>query len=240
MSKPRYQIVADQLRRDIKKGRYRVGTFLPTELQLCEMFQISRHTVREALRILMHDRMIMRKQGSGTMVIADARQRFSPSISSVQDLLQYAANTRLSILHTARIRADDEIAELLGCDAGTECVHLHGLRRAQKGAAPFCVSDIYRIADKDPLTKRLLEISDAVYALIEELESEPIGTVEQDISASTLPAAIATELDVAKSSVCLRIARRYFDTSGKLVVAAVNLHPGADFVYSMSLKNTTD
>ncbi|MFN5028974.1 MAG: GntR family transcriptional regulator, partial [Burkholderiales bacterium] len=94
MSKPRYQTVADQLRRDIEKGRHQVGTLLPTELQLCAAYEISRHTAREALRVLIHDRMIERKQGSGTLVIANSRQRFNHSISSVQDLLQYGANTR--------------------------------------------------------------------------------------------------------------------------------------------------
>ncbi len=238
MSKPRYQTVADQLRRDIEKGRYRVGTLLPTELQICESYEISRHTAREALRVLIHDRMIERKQGSGTMVIASSRQRFNHSISSVQDLLQYGANTRLTIKHTEKIPADEVLAEVLGCNVGTELIHLHGLRSAQKGEAPFCVSDIYRIADKDPLSKRLMEVSGAVYALVEELEIGHIGMVEQDINAAPLPPANAAELGVPKSSVCLRIARRYFDTSGKLIVAAVNLHPGSDFIYSMSLKQS--
>jgi GntR family transcriptional regulator len=236
MAKPRYQTVADQLRRDIEKGRYPVGALLPTELQICEVYEISRHTAREALRMLIHDRMIERKQGSGTLVIASSRQRFNHSISSVQDLLQYGANTRLTIKATERVQADDELADLLGCEPGTEVIHLHGLRSAQKGQAPFCVSDIYRVAGNDPLTKRLMEVSGAVYALVDELEIGHIGMVEQDINAAPLPAGNAIELGVPKSVVCLRIARRYFDTSGVLIVAAVNLHPGSDFVYSMSLK----
>jgi DNA-binding GntR family transcriptional regulator len=182
--------------------------------------------------------MIERKQGSGTMVIASSRQRFNHSISSVHDLLQYGANTRLTIKHTEKFSADDELAQLLGCDVGTELIHLHGLRSAQKGEAPFCVSDIYRVAGKDPLSKRLMEVRGAVYALVEELEIDHIGTVEQEMSAAPLPLANAAELGVLKSTVCLRIARRYFDTSGKLIVAAVNLHPGSDFIYSMSLKQS--
>lgn len=238
ISKPRYQSVADQLRRDIEKGRYRVGSLLPTELQICESYGISRHTAREALRVLTHDRMIERRQGSGTMVIANSRQRFNHSISSVQDLLQYGANTRLSIKATERVPADDDIAELLECDVGTEVVHLHGVRSEHKGEAPFCVTDIYRIAGKDALSKRLMEVSGAVYALVDELEIGHIGMVEQDISAAQLPAENAAELGAPKHSVCLQITRRYFDTGGKLIVAAVNLHPGTDFVYSMSLKQS--
>lgn len=83
-----------------------------------------------------------------------------------------------------------------------------------------------------------MEVSGAVYALVDELEIGHIGMVEQDISAAQIPAENAAELGVPKHSVCLQITRRYFDTGGKLIVAAVNLHPGTDFVYSMSLKQS--
>ncbi len=234
-AKPRYQQIADELRHDIESGRYTIGSLLPTELQLCETHGISRHTAREALRVLITDRMVERRQGSGTLVTAASRQRFNQSISSVADLLQYGANTRLRIVDTHRVTADDELAALLDCPVGTPCVHLHGLRSESKGAQPFCISDIYRVAEKDALTKRLLEIRGAVYALIDELEIGHIGSVEQNINASLLSPEECVELNLPRKTVCLRIVRRYFDPSNKLILVAVNQHPGNDFVYSMSL-----
>jgi GntR family transcriptional regulator len=238
LAKPRYHQIADLLRRDIEKGRYRVGTLLPTELQLCEVYEISRHTAREALRVLMQDHMIERRQGSGTIVTASSRQRFNHSISSVADLLQYGATTRLKVIQSERIDADEELAELMNCAVGASLIHIHGLRSEQKDVTPFCVSDIYRIAGNDPLTKRLLEVRGAVYALIDELEIGHIGMVEQHINACPMTPVNAAELGVSKTTVALRIVRRYFDTDGKLILVAVNLHPGSDFVYSMSLKQS--
>ena len=46
---PRYAQVAQALIEDIQAGRYPVGTLLPTEQELCRQFDISRHTVREAM-----------------------------------------------------------------------------------------------------------------------------------------------------------------------------------------------
>jgi GntR family transcriptional regulator len=238
LPKHRYRQIADKLRTDIERGKYAVGSLLPTEQQLCEFHGISRHTAREALRVLLNDRMVARRQGSGTIVTASTRQRFNHSISSVSDLLQYGANTRLRILDTHRIQADEEIAALLGCEPGTECVHLHGLRSESKGAAPFCISDIYRVAGRDSLTRRLLEVRGAVYALIDELDIGHIGSVEQSINAGTLSPDDAEELGVGKRSVCLRIVRRYCDPQGKLILVAVNQHPGSEFEYSMSLKQS--
>jgi GntR family transcriptional regulator len=238
LPKPRYQQIADELRREIERGRYDVGSLLPTELQLCESHAISRHTAREALRVLINDRMVERRQGSGTLVIANSRQRFNHSISTVADLLQYGANTRLKIVETHKIEADEAIAALLDCKVGTPCIHLHGLRSASKGEAPFCVSDIYRVAGRDPLTKRLLEVRGAVYALIDELDIGHIGAVEQSMNADMVSIDDADELGLSKRTVCLRIVRRYFDPDGKLILVAVNQHPGPDFIYSMSLKQS--
>ena len=51
----RYLQVARTLRKEIVDGVYPVGSQLPTEQQLCERFEVSRYTVREALRRLRDD-----------------------------------------------------------------------------------------------------------------------------------------------------------------------------------------
>src|SRR5574337_1295699 len=50
-SKPRYAEVGDQLREAIERGDYPVGSLLPTELELCDRFEISRYTARAALTV---------------------------------------------------------------------------------------------------------------------------------------------------------------------------------------------
>ena len=62
----KYQIVADAIRSGIREGRYQ--NTLPTEYALCEEFQVSRQTVRQALSLLENERLIDRKQGSGSHI----------------------------------------------------------------------------------------------------------------------------------------------------------------------------
>ena len=47
--KPRYAELGDLLQASIEGGEYAVGSLLPTELELCERFSVSRHTARAAL-----------------------------------------------------------------------------------------------------------------------------------------------------------------------------------------------
>jgi DNA-binding GntR family transcriptional regulator len=43
---PRYQKISEELLGDISAGKFPVGSMLPTELELCERFTVSRFTVR--------------------------------------------------------------------------------------------------------------------------------------------------------------------------------------------------
>lgn len=70
---PKYQTVAESLRDGIREGRYEKT--LPTEQALCTQFQVSRQTVRQALSLLEAERLIDRRQGSGSHI----REQKSPS-----------------------------------------------------------------------------------------------------------------------------------------------------------------
>ncbi len=58
------QLVADNLRRRIVTGELATGDPLPNETALMEMFQVSRPTLREALRILENEALIVVKRGA--------------------------------------------------------------------------------------------------------------------------------------------------------------------------------
>lgn len=62
--------VTEQLKEDIRSGRWPVGTRIPTEPELAELTGTGRNTLREAVQALVHAGMLERRQGSGTYVIA--------------------------------------------------------------------------------------------------------------------------------------------------------------------------
>ncbi len=65
----KYQTIAEDLRVQIKTGRYAGASSLPTEYAICEQYQVSRQTVRKALAILVEDGLIARRQGSGSRIV---------------------------------------------------------------------------------------------------------------------------------------------------------------------------
>ncbi|MDX3237075.1 GntR family transcriptional regulator [Streptomyces sp. ME03-5709C] len=66
MSKqPKYQQVADALRREIDNGTYGPGSRLPSEAELAIRFDASRNTVRSGLSVLVGQGLITSSQGLG-------------------------------------------------------------------------------------------------------------------------------------------------------------------------------
>ena len=51
-AKPLYLQVQESLKKDIKLKKYPVGSKLPSEKALCEKFEVSRITIRQALDLL--------------------------------------------------------------------------------------------------------------------------------------------------------------------------------------------
>lgn len=67
-SPPLYQQLKSNLLEKISNGDLEPGEQLPTEHRLCEIFSISRTPVRQALKELVNEGVLSRRQGSGTYV----------------------------------------------------------------------------------------------------------------------------------------------------------------------------
>lgn len=68
-----YQEITEQIQRLIKEGQLKHGDQLPPERRLAEIFQVSRHSVREAIRTLEEKNVLKSRIGSGTYVMIEDR-----------------------------------------------------------------------------------------------------------------------------------------------------------------------
>lgn len=109
--------VVEQLRAAIADGTFAIGSKLPTEKQLTESFQVGRTTLREAVRVLAHEGLVVSRQGSGVYVAADTvstelERRLG--VASLLDILQarFALETHSARL-AAQHRSDDDVAHLV-------------------------------------------------------------------------------------------------------------------------------
>ena len=125
-----------ELRRRIDAGEFSDGRF-PTDLELTEGSEVSRHTVREAIRHLNKTGILKRERGRGTVI---NRSEFEQPLGTLYSLFQSIESTgteQASEVLELAVVTDSIAAARLQIDEDTELFHLARLRRA--GGEPLAV-----------------------------------------------------------------------------------------------------
>ena len=84
----KYQHVYSQIRGFISSEKWPLGETIPSENELVDYFNVSRITIRSALRLLSDDGLIVRKRGKGTVVTSSMPQADNCFESLTQKIIQ--------------------------------------------------------------------------------------------------------------------------------------------------------
>ena len=145
---PLHQQLSEALRRDIQTGKYASGQKIPTEMELSQLYRVSRVTIRSALDSLVKEGLLVRKRGKGTFV---ALSRMSRNISHdisfsemcIQNGLVPGARTIKCVIEPAN---DDDLREL-ELTAPAQVVYWNGSATPTASRSPLnatvCLSGIF-------------------------------------------------------------------------------------------------
>ena len=125
-----------ELRRRLEAGEFDEGYF-PTDLELTEAYEVSRHTVREAVRQLNKTGLLTRERGRGTVV---NRAEFEQSLGTLYSLFQSVESAgveQTSEVLRLEVVTDSAAATQLELPEDAEFVLLERLRLA--AGAPLAV-----------------------------------------------------------------------------------------------------
>jgi len=227
---PRYRRLADALRAEIASGRLAVGDLLPTEMELCARHGVSRHTAREALRLLADDGIIERRQGAGSVVSATPAPAFAQPVGDFDSILQYARNAKL--VCDASDLAD--AGQLAAAGLSGPYRWFSGVRQVD-AQPPIAFTTILVAAELAPDMDTMNRLAESVSEWLEREHGIRIETVEQRIEAVALHAPVARRLQVPVDSPALRTVRRYQGADGRTVLHSESLHPAGRFAYTLRL-----
>jgi GntR family transcriptional regulator len=231
---PRYVQIFNTLSRRMEKGRYPVDMRLPTESELCDEFNASRFTVREALRRLVEQGMVQRRQGAGSIVISTTPQARVHSLSSLGDLFQFALDTDYELLSVECIVLDAKTAAEIGSAAGERWQRLKGLRRHEKGGKVLCYLHSYVAPRAGKYVRELERCVGPFYAHLSQRTGEAVIDVEQDIFGTPMDSETANQLKSKTGTVATCVLRRYISKKGTLI-ASYNWHVAESFYYRMKM-----
>jgi DNA-binding GntR family transcriptional regulator len=240
MTLPRYQEIADELLAEIGGGRFSVGSMLPTEIDLCERFGVSRFTVREALRQLHEKGILTRRRGSGTVVQnLHPNTAYVRSIGTLDELLQYPPEMRLIVMGRDEIQADAEQAKLLECRINRKWLRFSGVRSIEPEGYRISWTEIYVIPKYRGVSKSIGVDPRPAYEQIVDRYKENIQNVKVEIFATRISKAIAKPLGVEVDSPGMTIIRRYYGKDGKMFEVSISTHPEGRYTYALELTRET-
>lgn len=238
---PRYQQVMATLLRELRAGVYPVGSLLPPEPQLRQRFGVSRSTVREAVRRLCELGLVSRHQGVGTTVrAATSGVHYVAAMSSLQDLMRYTQRTRLNLLKDQWVRADEALAQQLGCAVGDRWLELDACRIQEEDDCPFVHIKVYVRPEYRGIRSGVKQGKGWFYGLIEEHSPERIAVARQVVGAIAISKASAHILGVVPGTPGLQVRRYYFSRNRRLMSASVNIYPPDRFEFATEWKLVAD
>jgi GntR family transcriptional regulator len=232
---PRYAQIFNTLTKRMQAGKYPVDMRLPTESELCDEFSASRFTVREALRRLVEQGMVQRRQGAGSVVVSTTPQaQYVHSLSSLSDLFQFALDTHYDLLSTSQVTLDAKAATDIGVAAGERWQLVEGLRRHEKGGKAFCVVHSYIAPRAKAYVRELKRCVGPFYAHLANRTGEDILEVRQDIFGAAMTQKVAGHLKCTTDTIATCAFRRYITPKGTLI-ASYNWYVAEQFHYRMKM-----
>ncbi|HCM9128068.1 TPA: GntR family transcriptional regulator [Enterobacter asburiae] len=225
-NKPMYRQIAEALREKINEGELKPGDALPTESSLQEAFNVSRVTVRQALKLLTEEQIVESIQGSGTYV---KEERVNYDIYQLTGFYEKLADRNVDTHSEVSIfevlKADAKLAEKLNLSHDDKVWHVKRVRFIKQ--KPVNQEETWMpLALFPDLTWEVMENSK--YHYVEQIKKLVIDRSEQEL-VPIMPseeAIAALSLDPAKP-ILEKVSRGF-------------LKDGRVFEYSRNVFNTDD
>lgn len=195
------------MRDKIVKGEWPGGTQIPTEVQLMELFGVSRATLRQAISDLCNDGFLNRVQGKGTFVTENSGYGNDPT-----DIWEHnLPDTFHEIVSCVEKKRADKKSALLQTDTSevfTVFSYLHRVKTRNNEPYNLCVS-YFPKSRFSRIEEHLFE--DTVYAILRDIYHVTISYAESEFHIVNLSKEKADYLGVKLNTPCIRIEKVYYD-----------------------------
>src|SRR5215213_5819345 len=118
---PLYQQIQHLIRHRIAIRNYRPGAQIPSEHDFCAELNVSRATLRDALRELVREKLLVKVQGKGTFIALNPPQRLAPVryTGFLEEMQDRVRKLTVRSVELSRAAVTPELAKTLALDPST-------------------------------------------------------------------------------------------------------------------------
>ncbi|MGJ5619682.1 GntR family transcriptional regulator [Sulfitobacter sp. MF3-043] len=230
---PRYVQLRQRLTDGIHQRILKPGASLPPERIIATITDLSRVTVRKAIKSLAEDGIVVQKQGFGSFVATDTpqiEQSLSRLTSFTEDMTRRGmASTSVWLERGVFMPSPDEVVAL-GMSQDASVSRVARLRTAD--GKPMAIE---RASLPTAILPNPLEVTTSLYEVLEATGLRPVRAL-QKISAINLGPADAELLAVNEGEAGLRIERTSYLADGRIVEFTRSIYRGDAYNFVAELR----
>jgi len=214
---PLYRQIKGLLLESLRRGEWRPGESIPSEVDLAGRFHVSQGTVRKAIDELAAENLLLRRQGKGTFVATHGEPQVRFRFLRLAPDGGKAVAPERQLIEFRRTRSPQDVARALGLRSGDAAVMLK--RLLVFDGDPVVLEDVWLPGNlfKGLTAQAITEHRGALYNLFETEFGTRMVRAEEKLKAVAADAASAKLLGVASGHALLQVERLSFTYGDKPV-----------------------
>lgn len=203
-----FERVAAEVEKLIESERWKVGEFLPNEVELAKSFGVSQGTVRRALKILVDKGILVRQQGRGTFVadyaasagkvasryvrlLPDENEPDLPAVTRVEAFdVAAAATLPLEVVRALKVNDRDEVIHV----KRSHLILVNGRETPVSFDEHFLAADVFQKLTPQNFARHRDRV---LYAFYQNECGVTITSYREEVKAALLEGEYAARYDIA-------------------------------------------
>ena len=231
--RPLYLKIKEHIENLIDQEIYEAGDKLPSETAFAKKLDVSRASLREALRVLEKEGKIIKSQGVGTFV-SKPIPRFKKGIEelfSVTDTIKNEGFTPgTKDLEIENVKVDKQLAFKMNIDQNEDILKLQRVRTADDKPVVFCID--YLNTNLFPI-KINEDFSHSLFDLLENKYKLKIKYAVTEIIPVTAKKKLMEKLEVKKNAAILLLEQMHYDEKERLFLYSKNYFRSDQFQFKV-------
>jgi DNA-binding GntR family transcriptional regulator len=204
---PQYRKLYETLRKHILDGIYMEGDLLPSENELCQLYGMTRPTVRQSLSTLAHDGYIRKHQGKGSIVHLPSKEIGILSVSGTTSAVgDRNLKTKIIIRPVTMPWPEEFMFPLTSLERESGCIYMERVRLLEDDPIFYDISYIANI-NLPRITNRRFE-NKSLFQIMRDFYHIEIKGGEQRIKAIPASSRIGSLLNLKKNQPVLHLERK--------------------------------
>lgn len=232
--KPLYVQLKETIKQEINAGIYAMGTKLPTEKEMYDMYNVSRITIRRAIIELEREGIVQKQHGIGTFVNNSKKiKRDLVSVNGFSEfLVQTGKQPKTKIISTQVLKASNWLMEILNIEMNEPVFEIRRLHLVDD--EPIHLETSYYSLVKFPNLDQHIEESNSIYSIIKDRYSTKAVKNHKTLTAVYPTLEQAKLLELTQDNITLEVEKWAYDEKGEVIHFAKSYLPADKVTFTIT------